>query len=591
MTGICVFSFKINNKKYNISLKNGEKYNLNGINLQYTENGSIVDLSCVTDNPLKDPALAVIFDYKPVDSDRILLNGYQSWTESNIVSPNYAQKGINPFFRPILNRYRLYSYGDYNFYKYSGRKGRFHSYTFTAFTNGSDEWQFLGSLTDELQYTCFDYDTVKGHIIIKPETLGLTLAGGRLNFKMLMKTAKFDELSRIYSEAQEGNRTIGRLTTGWTSWYNYYTDITPQIISDNIQAIVEGGSKPEYFQIDDGYQAAVGDWLETNNKFPGSMKSVVSQIKNAGMKAGLWLAPFVCEKKSSIFTNKYHWIMKDKRGKPVIAGNSALWSGDFYALDIYNDEVRSYLKEVFNLVVEEWGFDLVKLDFLYAIAIEPPVGKTRGSVMRDGVLFLKEVTKGAKILGCGVPLGSAAGVFDYCRIGPDAALIWEDKLLKFLNYRERVSTAATLRNTVTRSIIDGIFFGNDPDVFILRNENNSLSRDQKDTLFIVNLLFGSLVFTSDNIKNYDERMKQLYKFHLLIKDKQVRLVDYRENIATAEVVLNNGPLYIFYINLSLDKEFSIDDRLRIPAGSTMIFKADVTGTSVDLLSFTELLYI
>ena len=60
--------------------------------------------------------------------------------------------------------------------------------------------------------------------------------------------------------------------------------------------------------------------------------------------------------------------------------------------------------------------------------------------MNDTMTFLRNSCGDKLILGCGVPLGSAFGLVDYCRIGADIHLEWEHKLLKFLENRERVST-------------------------------------------------------------------------------------------------------------------------------------------------------
>lgn len=39
---------------------------------------------------------------------------------------------------------------------------------------------------------------------------------------------------------------------------------------------------------------------------------------------------------------------------------------------------------------DEWHFDMVKLDFLYAAAIEPRNNKTRGQLMCEAMDFLRE---------------------------------------------------------------------------------------------------------------------------------------------------------------------------------------------------------
>ncbi|MEM7035802.1 MAG: hypothetical protein AAF570_02410, partial [Bacteroidota bacterium] len=63
---------------------------------------------------------------------------------------------------------------------------------------------------------------------------------------------------------------------------------------------------------------------------------------------------------------------------------------------------------------------------------------------------------------------------------------------------------------IGRRFFNQRLFLNDPDVFILREAKNRLTQSQKYTLFLVNLLFGDLVFTSDYIEDYDATTLHLY---------------------------------------------------------------------------------
>lgn len=91
-----------------------------------------------------------------------------------------------------------------------------------------------------------------------------------------------------------------------------------------------------------------------------------------------------------------------------------------------------------------------------------------------------------------------------------------------LFHRERVSTFNAIRNAIGRRHLNGRAFLNDPDVFLLREDNISLSETQKETLAVVNNIFGSLLFTSDSLKYY--RDKQFTVFDKTIKLKQ-RVID------------------------------------------------------------------
>ena len=52
--------------------------------------------------------------------------------------------------------------------------------------------------------------------------------------------------------------------------------------------------------------------------------------------------------------------------------------------------MREYIKKVFNIVLNEWKYDMVKLDFLFSVAVVPYGNRTRGQIMCDAVDFLRE---------------------------------------------------------------------------------------------------------------------------------------------------------------------------------------------------------
>ena len=63
-----------------------------------------------------------------------------------------------------------------------------------------------------------------------------------------------------------------------------------------------------------------------------------------------------------------------------------------------------------------------------------------------------------------------------------------------------------------RRHLDGRAFLNDPDVFLLRKYNNTLTEEQKKCLAEINALMGSVLFTSDNFFDYESaEIKELYK--------------------------------------------------------------------------------
>ena len=263
------------------------------------------------------------------------------------------------------------------------------------------------------------------------------------------------------------------------------------------------------------------------------MKSIADTVHSKGMLAGLWLAPFAGVRKSELFKNHKDWFITDENGKPYKTGHN--WGG-FYSLDIYNPQAREYIKHVFDVVLNEWCYDLVKLDFLYGACVLPMHNKTRGEIMCDAMDLLRECCGDKLILGCGVPLMPAFGKVDYCRIGSDIELNWKPKKHAI---REDVSTPHAVCNAIYRRHLDGRVWLNDPDVFLLRDSNIKTSLKQRKLLAKINAIFGSLLFISDDTDEYngeqleillDTFSKKSYKISRAeFVEPDIMEIDYKEN--------------------------------------------------------------
>ena len=82
-------------------------------------------------------------------------------------------------------------------------------------------------------------------------------------------------------------------TVGWCSWYHYFHDVTEADIRANLAIADRDGWPFDVFQVDDGYQSAIGDWLTTNDKFPSGVEALAADIARTGRTPGIWLAPFL----------------------------------------------------------------------------------------------------------------------------------------------------------------------------------------------------------------------------------------------------------------------------------------------------------
>jgi alpha-galactosidase len=113
---------------------------------------------------------------------------------------------------------------------------------------------------------------------------------------------------------------------GYSSWYNRYQNIDEASIEQDLERDAPRSfQKNDLFQIDDGWEPYVGDWLEPDaKKFPNGMKKMADQIHAAGYRAGIWLAPFAAEEKSKLYQEHPDWFIK-KDGR---TGNAAATGAD-----------------------------------------------------------------------------------------------------------------------------------------------------------------------------------------------------------------------------------------------------------------------
>lgn len=527
--------YKLDSKLFNIQLKNGSCDE--NILCEIIEKENTLKVLITPKKQVSLIKADLSFEKQLNRSDKVFVNGYQSWTDNKEFSYYEKLKSLNFVPDFIINKYQLDRSGDYLFKKYSNKRGVFHGYTYSYIRTG-DEFELLGSLSEYSGYTIFNFDFNSDKVLIEKDVEGVSTNITYELFNLFSMRGDDKTVFDEYFKEMNVKCLANEPKTGYTSWYNHYQNISEEIILDNIKSVASFEVKPDIFQIDDGYQTAVGDWLSVDKtKFKNSMKVIADNITDNGLIPGLWLAPFACEYKSEIVKNHSDWILKDELGQLVKGGGN--WGG-FYSLDFYNDEVREYIKNCFDTIINDWGFEMVKLDFLYAVSINPAHGKSRATIMCEAMDFLRECVGDKLILGCGVPLGPAFGKVDFCRIGCDVSLDFNGPFIERRLHRERVSTKNTMYSSIYRRQLDGRAFLNDPDVFLLRDNNISLSEQQKENLWKVNSLFGSLLFTSDNIGDYTDKKKQalLDAFHNK-NAKVIKVDEEKGNVINVVYTLDN----------------------------------------------------
>ncbi|MBQ9828700.1 MAG: alpha-galactosidase [Lachnospiraceae bacterium] len=484
------------------------------------------------DLELKDAAIEFTRYFE--DDDRIMANGYQSWTETKEFEKGEYLNDLKAGPRPVTSYFKFRYYGSQAFWDLP--KGRLQGFDF-SWINGRDPL-FIGSFNHKNAYLLIWFFRKDNRILLQSDIDGRVLKAGE-SFTVFdyMLSDRGDAYFASYTPVTE------RKLFGYTSWYNHYQNINEQLI---FNAIEQADSRFDLFQIDDGFETYVGDWLSVDRKkFPTGLKPVVDRIHEKGMMAGIWLAPFVAEEKSQLMYDHPDWFpIHPKKGRRIYAGSN--WSNDC-PLDLNIPEAVEYIRKSLRHYVE-LGFDFFKLDFLYAVNLKPLYGKTRCETSEFAYSLLREELAGKLILGCGATLSNAFERFEYMRVGPDVSLSFDDAPYMSIFHPERVSTKNTILNSVFRSCLDGHMFLNDPDVFLLRDENIKLNPEQRKSLTTMNALFGSLLMTSDDIGSYDEGKRE-------ILENALDLFRSRKNVSYSR---NGRKLRVEYEQAGVKKSFEYD---------------------------------
>jgi len=255
---------------------------------------------------------------------------------------------------------------------------------------------------------------------------------------------------------------------GWCSWYCFGPRVTAEQVLENLDFIAKNEPNLKYIQIDDGYQPAMGDWLETGKAFGGNVQGVLKKIRERGFEPAIWVAPFVAEEKSILFSEHPDWFVKDEEGNPLRSDKVTFggWrsikeKGSWYVLDGTHPEAQRHLELVFRTMKNDWGVTYFKLDANFWGAMhggrfhDPRA--TRIEAYRRGMQSIIKGSGDAFILGCNHPIWASLGLIHGSRSSNDVKRTWD-----------RVKSTA-LQN-LNRNWQNGRLWWNDPDAICLMGD-------------------------------------------------------------------------------------------------------------------------
>ncbi len=264
---------------------------------------------------------------------------------------------------------------------------------------------------------------------------------------------------------------------GWWSWTAYYGAINEgeTLANADWQAEHLKALGYKYFQIDEGYQYARGEYTTANaTQFPDGLRFVGHHITGQGLTFGVWTAPFEVTSRAWIYEHHKEWLVRNAKGEPIPIGK--VWNQDtdvLYALDTTNPGAQEYMRQTYNTLVREWGVRFIKLDFMDTTAIEGyryRPNTTALEAQRIGLQVIRDTVGDEVILDKdGSPMLNPVGLVDTGRISVDTGHSFQ-----------RTKNAAP--GIAARFYMNRNFFINDPDAFNITDKYIVESRNAEPSL-------------------------------------------------------------------------------------------------------------
>lgn len=320
----------------------------------------------------------------------------------------------------------------------------------------------------------------------------------------------------LEAAARENTAKVPRVVpSGWCSWYYYYQKVTAADVRQNLDAVkaMAAGLALDLVQIDDGFEAQIGDWFDFQPTFPQGVAPLAEEIRAAGCTPGLWLAPFIVHPKSRLAAEHPDWLLRDRRGRLVRSGFN--WNALTLALDLTVPAALEYACAVIDRAAHEWGYPYLKLDFLYAGGLAGSYRdphQSRAQVLRRGLEALRAAAgPETTLLGCGVPLGTALGLFEAMRIGADVAGVWRPRYLGtslFFGAEPHMPALRNaIQNTLTRAPMHGRWWVNDPDCLLVRPDTTLTLAEVQSSATTIGMTGGSILLSDDMPALPPERLR------------------------------------------------------------------------------------
>ena len=318
--------------------------------------------------------------------------------------------------------------------------------------------------------------------------------------------------------AERDGARNSRQPSVFCTWYYYGLTVSYDDVHTNIEGCKREKLPFDVFQVDEGWSADLGIW-EANEKFPCGMKAVADEIREAGMKPGIWTSPFIGSLDAPVFQEHPEWTLKDAEGNRLLFPMNGTV---YYIFDITNPATWDYFEALYRKLTFEWGYVYHKLDF------------TRAPAVADGAVFFDDTMTVAKayrkaveairrgmgedafFLMCGGLYDPLIDIVDGQRSGSDVLSIWGEGQRNGLNGK---NCPFTIKQNILRWYMNE-WWVTDPDALMVRRRSvperdlnltlGLLTDDEVKTSTVNQFIGGGLVCSTEPLDQIDrERLYEL----------------------------------------------------------------------------------
>jgi len=274
--------------------------------------------------------------------------------------------------------------------------------------------------------------------VVRP---GATVSSGKLIFNIARDP--FTALETYAQSVADVHRVrLNPIINGWCSWYYTHEYISEDEVLRNADFAARHLKQYglEFIQIDAGWFRTYGDW-EGNENFAHRMKWLAEKIRERGLRAGIWMAPYCIAEGTETFGKHQDWLLTDRDGKVKQCGGglSEPQQGPYgipslmkkvYGLDITHPGAANWLRDLMKRIRNEWGYEFLKIDFVEWTLLSAEryhdAGVSQAAAYRRGAQIIREgIGLDCHLLDCG-PMNHTVGVLDSARIEQDLPrLTWE----------------------------------------------------------------------------------------------------------------------------------------------------------------------